>query len=37
MIGLETIEQARERIVKHIRGTPLVMSAALSVNESGHH
>ncbi|MGO8038761.1 hydroxyectoine utilization dehydratase EutB [Rhizobium leguminosarum] len=30
MISLDTIEQARERIVKHIRGTPLVMSAALS-------
>jgi threonine dehydratase len=30
MISLETIEQARERIVEHIRGTPLVSSAALS-------
>lgn len=30
MISLDTIEQARERIVKHIRDTPLVMSAALS-------
>jgi len=30
MISLETIEQARERISRHIRITPVVMSAALS-------
>ena len=30
MISLETIEQARERIVKHVSSTPLVRSAALS-------
>ncbi|MBB6219590.1 hydroxyectoine utilization dehydratase EutB [Rhizobium leguminosarum] len=30
MISLETIEQARERISKHIRTTAFVMSAALS-------
>ncbi len=30
MISLETIEQARERIVKHVSSTPLVRSATLS-------